>query len=303
MFRKIKEFSRNIANGIKESYKRKYKRSYSPKRTGETVSWDMINPELREYLHDIYHKNTQKEEVRNFYRYVRKGNIHSLNRTISQNLESLIPEVKFTERLINQVRHAARKTSNKFGKDCEVSGVATGKKRTSGIYLDQFHIFHDQTCDSVETKASGTGIMQTYFDLRKRKLEPYSQAHSHNSMKTFHSRTDKVLLKEGAKESPDFMNKELGRILVPLHVFYNFVFNHNTAIKCGKRDQPHVRVSLQKPYITEQGTWAFDKDVTIIEPKWKMIPYKRLDMINGYLSKEDKDRLEKEIDERIRWKN
>ena len=284
------KYVKKILNHIKRKVT---KNTAPPIKRGKRVSFKEYHPSIKEYFIAEKNNDTSHPEVKRIGEYIRKGVIKKVNEDIEKSVKDFVPELKLTQRFVEQIRYAARKTSQHFNTDLEVSGVCSGRRSSNGIYLDQFHIFHDQVCSSVRTEASGFGMISTYWSLDKKKLKPYAQGHSHNKMSTFHSGTDLELLRQGAQESSIPLEGRLRKFRIPVECFYNVVFNHNTALYTKKRNLPHVRASMKLPYLTLDGKVAYKKTVHIFEPRWKMCPYKKA-------TQEDKNRLDKEIATRVR---
>ena len=279
----------------KRSQSQKRRRSIKRRKKKETNPWKGIHPELKQFLEDQKNHNTDNLKVKQYYDFIRECNVKSTNQYVERNIASLVPEIKLTERFITQSNYAANTVSKLCSRPTEISGVCSGRKTPNAMYIDTFTPFHDQICSPTRTKASGKGMTQTYWGLHKEKKEGLAQAHSHNTMPTFHSPTDKELLKQGVSESYMTAKHDIHGLHITIPYFYNIVFNQFTKVDSSERDLPDIRASVRMPK-TLEGKVKYDENIRIFEPKWKMILYKSL-------SEEDKKRLRQQIKERVRYFN
>lgn len=219
-----------------------------------------------------------KERIRELIKYRQNKEIEA------QVLEST-PALKYTSRLKEQLKFAAREVSRKFGKPTELIGILGGKNIGKNIFLTSYHVFQDQLCNGVNTKADSIGRVKTYRDLRRKKINCIDIAHSHNRMGVFHSSLDDVLLEiETNISQKTFEVEVLGRkVSVPYST--STVFNEKGDIYC--------KGGVLIPFLTDEG---FKHRYATFRPEAKIVQY-------GRMLEEDQVRLTTEIDSFVTYKS
>lgn len=227
----------------------------------------------------------ESNRAKTYKEQIRKSLIYAQNKQTQKQINEKIPGLRYTSGLVEKLKYTAKEVSTKFSKPTEIIGVLSGKKIRNNMYLTDYHIFKNQICNDVKSKAEIEGTVQMYKYLKKQKINFFDIAHSHNVMEVFHSPDDDNMLKNETRTSnKDLIIDVCGKIIsTPYSV--STVFN--------EKGELFVKGGILVPVLTETG---IVKKYRTFKPEFEVVKY-------GEIFDSDKRRLKYEIKNFVEYKD
>lgn len=227
--------------------------------------------------------NYQSERAKRYKTEIRKLLKKYYNGKIQTQVRKQIPKMKFTSKAVKQMTFAANEVSHRFKKPTELIGVLGGRMAGKSEFITSFHVFQNQVCNSINTKVDAIGRVDTYRDLKQKKIKYLDIAHSHNVMDVFHSNLDDVLLNTETICSDNGFNIDLK--------FRNFFISYSNSTVFNQKGELFVKTGMLIPVLTETG---FVQRYVTTKPDFGYCKY-------GDLTLEDKLRLKDEIKSNVTY--
>lgn len=236
-----------------------------------------------EFYREINEGKFESERAIKHRQRVRELLMYSKNKDIEDKVKEQLPRIKYTSKLVDQLKFAAKEVSKRFKKPTELIGVLAGQEKGRDLYATSYHVFQDQECNCVNTKANDTGRIKTYRDLKQKKIKVIDVAHSHHRMGVFHSSLDDKLLEiESRISDRGFLLSALGETLV---------VSYSVSTVFNERGELFSKGGIMIPRLTETG---FQRKYVTFKPEMEVKEY-------GHFSELDKERLRDEINTNVTY--
>ena len=227
-----------------------------------------------------------RPEVRAYRDRFKKFVVDSTNHRIRKKVEANFPNLYFTRKAKEEMHYAANEVSAVFSSPTELIGVLDGRKEDNNLILDSFNTFHNQYCNKVISDLDPFGKIITLRQLRQQEKTPLSFAHSHNTMGTFHSSLDNIMLEDETDSSTSTFDFQIDgkHLICPYSI--STVFN--------QRGNLYVKAGVLAYEMQLDG--RFRRKYISFEPKF-------LTSNLGSLDDDSRSRLDREIRDRVTYQH